>query len=117
MLTHPLSDPPVLCLVLDEAGGCQQMRLPHGEVGKRVFLGAPVTFTGCVPLPDRPAYVLVGPKDGSGCSNAWCACNAAHFPDCVVGPVVVVATDEEGEPVDVDLASVLAVLSPPAAGR
>lgn len=74
-------------------------------------LGAPLTFVGA--LPEADAFI-VATRERVGPLNVACARRPDAFHKAAHGDIVVLASDEAGREVDLDVARVLALLAPDA---
>ena len=92
----------VCSLLLRENGDQEELQCAHEEVHSK--LGGKITFVGGIPTVNT---FVVGLKDAETLPiNTFCLNEDIFMELPVKGPVVFVATDEDGEPVDVDIAYV-----------
>ena len=79
--------------------GGEEEVLTWDQKDLHTLLGGAVTFVGAI---DDLKIVAVGRTDGVFQENPWCK-NPAYFDTPVLGDVLLVYSDEQGEPGDVDL--------------
>lgn len=97
--------PMVRSVVLRPCGARETVEWAHEEVSQR--LGGSITFVGAVP----ELHVFAVGLSECGEVNRHCVDERIFLQLPVHGPVVFVATDDDGEPMDVDVEGLASVIA------
>lgn len=92
----------VLSVLLNPNGTRSQVHWRHEEVSNQ--LGGRITFVGAIP--SLNVFIVARREDDevmSLCENPYCLDKEVFMTPSVRGPMVFLATDDEGEPIDVDV--------------
>lgn len=95
-----------VCVIVSDTDEWATFNIRHQSVSQH--LGGPVTFVGAVPTLHVFAVGLV---DTAGCNENFACQDGDIFMELPVhGPVMFIATDDYGEPMDVDVDALHGVL-------